>query len=289
MQSSSRSSLTATRTTSSAGYRSRSLSGGLSCTPPSPSSALMRVKPSLLVSLKKEEKALDKSFADCKEMILQLADFDIDHAEAHNEKLRAERDKYTNVKSAISAAITVIEAKIAQYETKQLVATRPAHRDDTESTDKPVNVGNFKQVLKPDKLSSTASPSILEDWQRQFKAYFAASRANTAPVNVQQEIFPTFLDAILCKRIKRKLLFDTTVTNDADGEEASALESSSTNSRQFIPASCANCSSSACCRQRGRSGPTSSTHGRMHSRTPTSRASTTSHSPSYSSYPQLRT
>ena len=74
-------------------------------------------------------------------------------------------------------------------------------------------------------MSSTASPSILEDWQRRFKAYFAASRANTAPVNVQQEIFLTFLDATLCKRIKRKLLFDTTVvTNDRDGEEVSALQ-----------------------------------------------------------------
>ena len=77
-------------------------------------------------------------------------------------------------------------------------------------------------------MSSTASPSILEDWQRRFKAYFAASRANTAPVNVQQEIFLTFLDATLCKRIKRKLLFDTShtavVTNNADGEEVSALQ-----------------------------------------------------------------
>ena len=48
----------------------------------------IRVKPSMLVSLKKEEKALDKSFADCKEMILQLPDFDIDHARP---KMRSSR------------------------------------------------------------------------------------------------------------------------------------------------------------------------------------------------------
>ena len=183
-----------------------------------------RVTPAMLISIKREEKSMDKLFVDCKECILQLADYEPTNTEAHNAKLQAERDKYTKVKSTVAVAITEIEAKIAQIDHER-PPTATVTTDDTESTDYPVNVGNFKQVLRPEKLSSTASPFVLEDWQRQFREYFAASRANAAPVNVQQEIFLTFLDATLCKRIKRKLLCDTTVvTNNMDGDEDSGLQ-----------------------------------------------------------------
>ena len=42
------------------------------------------VTPAMLISIKREKKAMDKSLVDCKECILQLADYEPPHAEAHN-------------------------------------------------------------------------------------------------------------------------------------------------------------------------------------------------------------
>ena len=52
-----------------------------------------RVTSAMKISLQREEKALDKSFVDCKECILQITDFEPADAEAHNAHLQTERNK----------------------------------------------------------------------------------------------------------------------------------------------------------------------------------------------------
>ena len=191
----------------------------------------VRVTQSMLTGLKKDEKEIDKLFNHFKEMVLQIADWDHAHADHYNENLRAERAKYTNIKTSVVTTITDVEGKLAEYETERgqghgahggAPVMHDADNDDEQGAT--IAASAFKQVLKPDKLSCTASPSNLEDWERQFKAFFAASMAQKAPISVQQEIFLKFLDPTLCKRIKRSLEMDTTiVANELDGEEATAL------------------------------------------------------------------
>ena len=118
-----------------------------------------RVTSPMLISLKRDERDRDEPLAEYRQLSLTLADYDTDNTTS-----------------------TAVEAKIATYIHEAHAHVNQDDHDDGE--ERPVDAGTFKQVLKPDKLSSTASPS-LGDWTRRFRAYFATSRVTTAPIEVQ--------------------------------------------------------------------------------------------------------
>ena len=193
-------------------------------------SAAVRVTQSMLATLKKDERDLDKIFNSFKDMVLQIADWDHDNLAHYTQRLQTERDKYTNAKATIITALTDIEGKLAAYEAERPTdgAVAELDVDDGDDDDGAAAVRNpraeWKQVLKPFQLPSNATPAGLEDWERRFLAWFKASGAATSCLEMQQELFLNYLDATLNKRIKRKIRMDTpVVANDADGEEATAI------------------------------------------------------------------
>ena len=186
--------------------------------------ATPRVTQAMVAAMTKEDKDIDKAFNKVQDLLLQVADYDSPHEKDYRAKLQGFRDQYTVVKKEVALALTDAEGRLAEDEANPVPAAANGGAAAGPATaPAPTTAADYKTLLKPFILSATAAPTELEEWERRFGVFFNAINAKDSANDVKHALFLSFVDATICKKLKRKIEMDMPIFTNAVDADATVM------------------------------------------------------------------